>query len=93
MLPSVTNMNLCTHGPKKDCHACLVGELVDVMGQLLGASEDLFYLEAKGDSSLKVALAESRMAEAQDVVRTLIKKAKLLEDCIPIEEAEEASRL
>ena len=32
---SVTDMFNCTHGPKKDCHACLVANLAEVLKSAL----------------------------------------------------------
>ena len=73
---SVTSMYDCTHGPKKDCHACLIPEMAAVI-----------------EGALKLRI-ESPVAMRQWIskARAVLEKANLIEDCIPVEEAEEASR-
>ena len=41
-MQSLTDMYNCTHGPKKDCHACLIPELVEALEQ---AARGRHYLE------------------------------------------------
>ena len=83
---SVTNMNLCTHGPKKDCHACLVGELVAILERCLPYIDGHF--KAWSYESDRQALNRVRSELLRDGCAVL-EKAKQLEDCIPIEDAPE----
>lgn len=87
-MQSVTSMFDCTHGPKKDCHACIVGELV---AALEGATEMLCHHARSLHANLE-PVQELRVLQVINPARAALEKAKLIEDCIPIEEAEEASR-
>lgn len=79
---SVTDMYDCTHGPKKDCHACLVGELVEAL-------ESRHYHAPTSCWARRYQLPAGTTC---DHCEPALEKAQLIEDCIPIEEAEEASR-
>ncbi len=68
----------CTHGPKKDCHACLIPELVDALERMMmGFSH--------------VGQQTMCQCPACKQARALIAKAKQLEDCMPREDAAEAA--
>ncbi len=73
-MQSVTSMFDCTHGPKKDCHACLVGEMARALEEAVGLNTIRSWREWLPNA------------------RAVLEKANLIEDCVPIEEAEEASR-
>ncbi len=78
---SVTEMYDCTHGPKKDCHACLVGEFVEAMGEIahkLGVLRQV--AEASG-----VRYDARILRELEELARAVLEKAKLLDDCVPAE--------
>ena len=74
---SVTDMYNCTHGPKRDCHACLIPEMAAVLEQAVGYFAGGDHVTFWRDWLLKA--------------RALIEKAKLIDDCIPSEEAYEAA--
>ena len=102
-MQSVTSMFDCTHGPKKDCHACIVGELVEALEALasggIGASTrpDFWCVYCGSDNShFEKASDDAEERHEEDcpilLARAVLEKAKRIEDCIPSEEAEEASR-
>ena len=82
---SVTNMNLCTHGPKKDCHACLVGEFVEAMGEI---AHKLGVLRRVAEAS-GVRYDARNLSELEKLARAILEKAKLIEDCVPWDDAAE----
>ena len=41
-MQSSTDMYNCAHGPKKDCHACLVPELVAALANIVKASVETY---------------------------------------------------
>ena len=71
MPESLTSMYNCTHGPKKDCHACLVPELVNALETAMARREP--------NKSYTLPVGWFRDT------RALIEKARLIEDCIPVE--------
>lgn len=76
-MESVTDMHNCIHGPKRDCHACLVGELVEALKPL--AVLNVWVPNNKriwNDDSLlecKIKMVHARNAAA------VLEKAKLVE--------------
>ena len=72
-MKSTTDMYECTHGPKKDCHACLVREMAAVLEQ---ATQNF----TPADWGWWLPRA-----------RAVLEKAKLIDDCVPAEEAAEAA--
>ena len=76
MSESLTSMYDCTHGPKRDCHACLIPEMAKALDELL--------------ASLKPNPAPFTRSDFRGIVRdarAVLEKAKLIEDCIPAEAA------
>ncbi len=91
---SATDMYDCTHGPRKDCHACLVKELVEALEWASAASGKAVQdAQPAGDGWFKVPPGTlARLGGMEALARAVLEKAKEMDDCIPIEEAEEASR-
>ena len=82
---SATDMYDCTHGPKSDCHACLVGELVEVLEHFL-VDYNISYAALQRDD-----WCEYEKREIVIAARAVLEKAKLIEDCIPAEQAAEVA--
>ena len=85
MTPSTTSMYDCTHGPKKDCHACLVGELVTVL------TEMIYWFGSDGFVPSAKSWDEGKPQACKVKARAVLEKAKEIKDCIPIEDAPEAA--
>ncbi len=75
-------------------HACLIEELVDALEwDSAMFIEVLQKAEPAGEGWFKVPPGTlTTLGELETAARSLIEKAKLIDDCIPLEEAEEASR-
>jgi len=74
---SVTNRYECRHGPKSDCHACLIPEMAKALERIIEA-RDAYH---GGD-----------LARAVDSARAVLDKANALDpDCIPAEQAAEVA--
>ena len=83
VMPSVTSMYDCTHGPKANCHACLIREFVKRLERasvLLWDCAEMFPRNQRHD-----------ILDAHFEIRAVLEKAKLIEDCVPIDEASEAA--
>ena len=69
---SVTDMYECTHGPKKDCHACLVRELVKAL-------ENLMYTRPDGTSHISLCEEWNSSCRYSCIqVRAVLEKANAL---------------
>ena len=70
---SVTDMYNCTHGPKKDCHACLIPEMAAALDRLITAAVEghdvMRGLERYDTKDIANALTEAR---------AVLEKAKVL---------------
>ncbi len=86
-MQSTTSMYDCTHGPKKDCHACLVREFVEAMGEI---AHKLGVLRRVAEAS-GVRYDARNLSELEKLARSILEKAKLIEDCVPWDEASEAA--
>ena len=86
---SATDMYNCTHGPKKDCHACIVRELVEALKAAI-EWRDKLAANPMSQEAWEGLVGEDGCLDNE--ARAVLEKAKLIEDCIPVEEAEEASR-
>ena len=75
-MQSTTSMYDCTHGPKRDCHACLVREFVEAMGEIahkLGVLRQV--AEASG-----VRYDARNLRELEELARAVLEKAKKIQE-------------
>ncbi len=73
VLPSCTDMRECRHW-KKNCHKCLIPELVREMESIRRQADDWCCANDSGNPA-------SRFDDIAERLRALIEKAKLVEDC------------
>ena len=85
---SVTSMYDCTHGPKKDCAQCLIPEMAAAL-EMAVEWRDKLAASPASQEAWEALVEEDGCLDNE--ARAVLEKAKLLDDCIPAEEAAEAA--
>ena len=84
-MQSLTNMHECRHGPKANCHKCLVPELVEALrkaGMHCDELRDAWERGALDSHDSSGGTRSNRNVDVLISIRAVLEKAKLIDpDC------------